>query len=297
MGLDFLGSIGFYFMDDHRYRLLLVRGLEHSGTTILDLSLGGNPQIVGLGEASRLLRQPRPSDKHNGPLLLRGSDRFSRLCTCGETASNCSVWGDYLPWLVDNDSEDMSLKVSSLLDRCAPRGSDAWGVDSYQDDLSLLSLPSDQFDIRIIHLVRDIRSWLPGRIKAARREGLSFSRVRAVARWIHVNNKFSRIFSSSLFPVLRLGYEEFAMQPELCLRMVCDWIGVPFSCNMFSPGLRSGSHVLLGNPLKNNNLKFKSIKYDASWMSGNFDHVSALGMFIPCIASMNRRFVYSNNFV
>ena len=79
-------------MNDHRYRLLLVRGLEHSGTTILDLALGGNPQIVGLGEASRLLRKPRPGDKHNGPLLLRGPDRFSRLCTCGETANNCSIW-------------------------------------------------------------------------------------------------------------------------------------------------------------------------------------------------------------
>ena len=63
-------------MNDARYRLLLIRGLEHSGTTILDLALGGNPQIVGLGEASRLLREPRPGDKHNGPRLLRGPDRF-----------------------------------------------------------------------------------------------------------------------------------------------------------------------------------------------------------------------------
>ena len=66
-------------MNDHRYRLLLVRGLEHSGTTILDLALGGNPQIVGLGEASRLLRKPRPGDKHNGPLLL-GALIVSRDC-------------------------------------------------------------------------------------------------------------------------------------------------------------------------------------------------------------------------
>ena len=104
-------------MNDARYRLLLIRGLEHSGTTILDLALGGNPQVVGLGEASRLLREPRPGDKHNGPRLLRGPDRFSRLCTCGETAGNCSVWGDYLSWLVDNDFEDMSFKFAKLLDR------------------------------------------------------------------------------------------------------------------------------------------------------------------------------------
>ena len=282
-------------MNNHRYRLLLIRGLEHSGTTILDLALGGNPQIVGLGEASRLLREPRPGDKHNGPRLLRGPERFSRLCTCGETASNCSVWGDYLSWLVENDSVNMSLKFACLLDRYASRDSNVWCVDSYQDDLSLLSLPSEKFDLRIIHLVRDIRSWLPGRIKASRREGLPFSRIRGAARWIYVNNKFSRVFNASSLPILRMGYEEFAMYPELCLRMICKWIGVPFCDNMLSPGAYSGSHVLLGNPIKNNSLKFKSINYDASWMSGNFDVVSSSCVFLPFVAKMNKKLVYSNN--
>ena len=32
-----------------RPMLLLIRGLGHSGTTILDLALGAHPQIVGLG--------------------------------------------------------------------------------------------------------------------------------------------------------------------------------------------------------------------------------------------------------
>ena len=284
-------------MNDARYRLLLIRGLEHSGTTILDLALGGNPQIVGLGEASRLLSEPRPGDKHDGPRLLRGPDRFSRLCTCGETAGNCSVWGDYLSWLVDNDFEDMSLKFARLLDRCGSHDSNIWCVDSYQDDLSLLSLPREKFDVRIIHLVRDIRSWLPGRIKAARRKGLPFSRIRGAARWIHVNNKFSRIFNASSLPVLRMGYEEFAMYPELCLRLVCNWIGVPFCDKMIFPKAYSNSHVLLGNPVKNNASRFKSIKYDASWMSGNFDVVSSSCVFLPFVAKMNKQLVYSNGLV
>ncbi len=46
-------------------RLLLIRGLGHSGTTILDLALGAHPAITGLGEAVRLLETPgggrRPS--------------------------------------------------------------------------------------------------------------------------------------------------------------------------------------------------------------------------------------------
>ena len=35
--------------------LLLIRGLGHSGSTILDLALGAHSQVVGLGEAARVL--------------------------------------------------------------------------------------------------------------------------------------------------------------------------------------------------------------------------------------------------
>ena len=44
-------------------KLLLVRGLGHSGTTILDLVLGAHPQMIGLGEAIRILRTPLPGEQ------------------------------------------------------------------------------------------------------------------------------------------------------------------------------------------------------------------------------------------
>ena len=46
--------------------LLLIRGLGHSGSTILDLALGAHPSIVGLGEAVRVLEQPRVGESHRG---------------------------------------------------------------------------------------------------------------------------------------------------------------------------------------------------------------------------------------
>ena len=64
-------------------KLLLIRGLGHSGTTILDLALGAHPQMVGLGEAARILARPAPSDAHRGvvpvvrsPLIARSGDLF-----------------------------------------------------------------------------------------------------------------------------------------------------------------------------------------------------------------------------
>ena len=46
-------------MSSKRLKLLLIRGLGHSGTTMLDLALGAHPQIIGLGEAARILATPQ----------------------------------------------------------------------------------------------------------------------------------------------------------------------------------------------------------------------------------------------
>mgnify|MGYP001425511116 CR=1 FL=1 len=79
-----------------RQRLLLIRGLGHSGTTILDLALGAHPSIVGLGEAVRILERPRPDEAQRGPAQLRGALRHERSCTCGKLAAECPVWGPLL---------------------------------------------------------------------------------------------------------------------------------------------------------------------------------------------------------
>ena len=66
-------------MSGMKQRLLLIRGLGHSGTTILDLALGAHPKITGLGEAVRLLEKPAVQDSHRGPAQLRGELRHERL--------------------------------------------------------------------------------------------------------------------------------------------------------------------------------------------------------------------------
>ena len=76
--------------------LRLIRGLGHSGSTILDLALGAHSSIVGLGEAVRVLKKPRMGESHKGSQQLRDALRFERRCTCGATAGTCPVWGPLL---------------------------------------------------------------------------------------------------------------------------------------------------------------------------------------------------------
>ena len=71
--------------------LLLIRGLGHSGT--VSWILLTHPDIVGLGEAARILERPKAGEETRGPAMLRGPYREERRCTCGATAADCPVWG------------------------------------------------------------------------------------------------------------------------------------------------------------------------------------------------------------
>lgn len=95
--------------------LLLIRGLGHSGSTVLDLALGAHPQMLGLGEAIRILRAPALHEERRGPARLRGDGRFERRCTCGCLAAECPVWGPVLTWLPEHDQSSMPEKLNQLL--------------------------------------------------------------------------------------------------------------------------------------------------------------------------------------
>ena len=278
-----------------RPKLLLIRGLGHSGTTILDLALGANPDVMGLGEAARLLRPPEITDAHDGPYRLRNDMRFKRLCSCGSVAAECSIWGEYLEWLRLNDDLSMDQKVLKLLDSDSRSGGDFLYVDSYQDDLSMLRLPVDLFDLRVIHLVRDIRSWLPRRVRSARSEGKHFSSFRNAFRWIYVNQKFSNVFRESGLPVLRVGYEELALRPEFTLKLICKWLHLDYTQQMLRPGLYSKSHILLGNRVRQQSDRNQQIAYDASWLKESGLGFSAFLFSLPFITQMHRDLVYSND--
>ncbi len=282
-------------------KLLLIRGLGHSGTTILDLALGAHPHMVGLGEAARILRRPLPGEEHKGPAQLRAGLRHERVCTCGATAAQCPVWGELLEWLPANDHRPLVEKFRHLMDAVSLAGvqaghADDWLVDSYQDDLELPSRTLADLDVRVVFLVRDVRSWVHSRVRDHRNRGKRLLGVRNVARWCRVNRRFERALQRSGKPVFQLGYEELALAPEQALGRLCAWLGLEFSEAMLSPGLATGSHILSGNRVRFDPQKIRQIRYDASWLPAPAWPASA-ALVWPPLARMNRRLVYANAWV
>ena len=277
--------------------LLLIRGLGHSGTTILDLALGAHPRIVGLGEATRILQTPRPGEENRGPALLRGSHRHERRCTCGELAVDCPVWGPALTWLVAHEQQPLHQKMQQLLNLVTAgveRGQlpDVI-VDSFQDDLELPHRMPPNVDVRVIHLVRDVRSWLHSRLRATRQRKRWLPDLRTLARWWYVNRKFDRVLRQCGRPVFHLGYEELALKPERSLQLICDWLGLDFHDQMLTPGMTTKSHILSGNRMRFDKDRVSEIRYDSSWLDSS-DHVIRLAMLIPPVQRLNQRLVYSN---
>jgi hypothetical protein len=273
--------------------LLLIRGLGHSGTTILDLALGAHPAITGLGEAIRILERPRPGEEGRGPAQLRGALRYERRCTCGQLAADCPVWGPVLEWLPANEDRPIGEKLGRLVAALAgPSQAPAvrWAVDSFQADLLGPQLPWPSGEIRCLFLVRDVRSWVHSRSRNRERP---FAAWRALARWLRTNRQVEGALRRSGRPVFVLGYEELALAPEASLRRLCGWLGLDFDAAMLTPGPSSSSHILAGNRMRFDSDRAASIRYDASWMTQG-GAVAEIAAALPPLRGMNRRLVYSN---
>ena len=254
--------------------------------------------MLGLGEGVRILRTPVAGEEARGPARLREDLRHERLCTCGSTAAQCPVWADVLEWLPGNDYRPLSDKLRYLLDSVdrftARHGRDIdWVVDSSQEDLQLPLESFSDLEIRIVFLVRDVRSWVHSRSPDAVRRGKHLPRLRTLARWVKVNLLFERELRRCGKPVFVLGYEQLALDPERNLSRLCEWLGLEFCPGMLHPGGSSSSHILAGNRMRFNPEKSRHIRYDSAWLKGAAWPASQALLFPP-LAKMNQRLVYSD---
>ena len=274
--------------------LLLIRGLGHSGSTILDLALGAHPQLIGLGEAVRLLERPRLGEEHKGPQQLRGDLRFERRCTCGELAGDCPVWGPLLAWLPAHDNRPLAEKFNRLIEPLTAT-SPRWLVESFQADEQLLDAQALGRPVRVIQLTRDVRSWVHSESRRGvvrRGRGVCVG-WRSLLRWWRVNQRLDRQLKRSGHPVFRLGYEELALAPEPALQRLCHWLELDFDAAMLRPGMHSTSHILAGNRMRFDPGRTDAIQYDAAWLSSGALSLRVAPL-LPAVARLNRRLVYSN---
>lgn len=260
-------------------KIIYIYGLGHSGSTILDLSLGCHPSIIGLGELSNLLMA-------KGEVLL--SDDFNAtICSCGNNIGSCDFWAGMKDKLVKYSDEKVEDKYQILINFFIEKyGGDKILVDSSKEKQEYLPFLNERFELYVIFLIRDFRSWTYSRHCRHGRNmiGLAYE-------WVVRNVKRKNYLIRENMNFMIVGYEELSLFPEFILKKICEFIGIEYDPIMLQPNLTK-SHVAKGNVVRGDNVKRKAFIYDARWFTSF--KLNLLGpLFIPIII-WNNKHVYSN---
>jgi hypothetical protein len=234
-----------------RPKILSIVGAGHSGSTVLDIVLGNDSRVVGVGELHKL---PRSGWVHDD----------DRRCACGSPIHLCPYWLEVRErW---NDRCDGQLeRYVALQDRFEGSGStwprllvdarrrtaafrryaemtaalyEAIGhvsdkpivVDSSKKPIHAYALLlNPHLDVRVIHLVRDGRGIVWSKSKSLRRDveaGVPRDRhpvssSRSTAHWILANLESEIVVArAGRSNALRISYEAFVARPIDVLRAV-----------------------------------------------------------------------------
>jgi len=283
-----------------KVNFVFIAGLYHSGSTLLDLILGQHPRIVGLGEVDRVLTLgPEP------------------MCSCGQLSEQCPFWSRVIPSLNAQHSDDLQARMKIVLNSFQDHfGEDKILLDSskHLETLQLLQR-TEGISIKVIHLIRDVRSWtlaLLDRERKARERMCSTSpsdcpsffngwkpNIRSVTRsapvrfiqWHRTNKRIQQFLKSNDIPTLLIGYEELVFYTQDIVSKIWDFLGVENSGQIKSLST-SSSHIVRGNRMRNQEEKRQTVVYDNRWLYR--DEWLLPSLFFRHIMRYNSQEVYSN---
>lgn len=257
-------------------KYIYIAGVGHSGSTILDMALGVHSKIVGLGEIY--------------PYLIRNKEeRIKQLkrstCSCMKQGNECDFWST----TVDISKHERG-NVKSYLELhnyfSNKFGKETILLDSSKNSYPVLKEIAKHFDLKIVFLTRDYRSWIYSRVSRLKKPVLFFA-----AQWFAENKKIGYRLNKMNLNFIRVGYEELALYPQKILAEICNYIDVDFDERMTVPA-NTSSHIINGNISRADPLKRKTIKYDMRWMTSL--RIILWHPFLFPLHFMNKKQVYSN---
>ena len=250
--------------------VIYIAGSGRSGSTLLERALGEIPGFANVGELIDLLR--------------RDASRAER-CGCGRRFAQCPFWasvgkrafGDwtgariadmhplqrrvaqqrYLPRLLVMPLAGAGLRAdaarygevyASLYRAIATEAGARYVVDASKWPVQALALYRGGIDIRVIHLVRDVRGVAHSLTKRAKRPAAT------ATKWVLYQLQASALQRCGM-PYTRMRYEDFVRQPRLAAELALAELGLP--CHPsdlmhFGDGkvTLQPSHGIHGNPTR-----------------------------------------------
>jgi hypothetical protein len=271
--------------------LVYILSTGRSGSTLLDVLLGAQPECWTLGEFQ---------------MLDIGVGRQME-CGCHRQLGQCDFWGPvvnrvrrtlrfplgyfrsgryprgkvvrwgFLPSIVIGQplpahrlaAEAYAISNLAALDEAkyaAEQHQDkvTWLVDASKDPYRLLWLQaSGHFDIRAIHLIRRPEGFVSNMMRSAEASG-ALSVIKYAGRWVIDNLIGLAILWRMFWPeaVKTIHYEDLATDPEGVIGDICNWLDVPFEADR-TEGTRSQvNHGIAGNRPRWETL---AVRFEETW--------------------------------
>jgi len=301
----------------NRIPLVYILSSGRSGTTLLDMLLNTHPSIWSVGEAQILpwelknqrapcgCGDPIPEDDFWKPLLpeipldtqgyhigyFRNEDQTGRvlrwnllrhLFQKNSPGGNPSAIEEY----GQNNRQYFRLILESARKRTGQ--SINWLVDNSKDPYRLLWLKkSNQFDLRVIHLVKDPRAFVYSMTKDRLPNALN-KVIRFAGRWI-VEYVMMRALCRNHFldgHTRMLRYEDLAREPVPTVQSLGRWLGLSLEESRIQDFRSLENHAISGNMMRWRKSETE-IELDRSWQERLPTPYQYLvhGMTLPLLAS------------
>ncbi len=270
-----------------RRKVVYLASLPHSGSTLLNLTLGQHPEMIGLGGVGEVMRQ----------IARAPGEVAGQLCSCGATVGACAYWKEVLA-----AAEALRPRTTVECYRVALDvfarvfGPEVWAVDASQTYEPLAELAGQpDFDVRVLSLVRDFRSAIVSivdlkRRRRPRRRPRFFLAMEAALRWRRENGRIAAAVRASGLPCLPVGYEEYCLSLDASFARVCAFLGI----NPFQPTreVHAGcNHSFVGNDMRKQASKAR-VSYDYRWMTRSDWRLPSL--LVPGLHRRNLEWVYAH---
>ena len=221
-----------------KIKLVLLIGSGRSGSTLIDMLVNMNPNVVGLGEISNW-----------------DTKVFNEYCACGEIVKTCPFWSNIISkvgWSekdfreykeykneFDAPKKGYVFKINNNtqrpgFDKFISKSNEIFSAISEVSDNRILFdsskspqrafnlSKSDLLDVKIIHLMRDPRGvvWSYKKsFKKNQKAGLQkdingTSLLKALYSWLATNSRAFSTVKSAQVPTLSVKYEDFCVNPD-----------------------------------------------------------------------------------
>lgn len=229
-------------------RVLYIASASHSGSTILSKYICKSQGYLSLGEIHLTWLK----------FLSQKEVLSNEVCSCGQTAMKCDFWSKVLfSW---DECADINAAYTSLLKFCEDEYKEYQIIDSskYIKGLKIWE-NRENVDLRIIHLIKDVRNYTVSQIDNALKKGVKrrFPGFRHLYFWWLQHKKIFKYLQDNSLKNILLNYDRWAIEPSLNF--------LQENANISSDSIH---HILTGNNSRMTE-DINKIVYDYRWFFRN----------------------------